>query len=302
MEIEYAIKEFINRQTSILEHTNNTTESYKRNLNKFKSFLSERNITDVNDITDTIIEEYIDSCKYYEKSTQNQIITTLRQFFKDYELFHHLKNNSNPVAKIESIKNNQHLPTFLSEKEMNMFLDIKIESDKDILRKALFELLYCGGLRVSECANLQMSNLHFSANMIRFIGKGNKERVVLLHDEAIEAIQNYINIVRDKIVREKRVKSNNVFIKDTGKLITRNDIYKLVKTREKECGITKNISPHSLRHSYATHMLEEGANLVTIQELLGHSDIRTTQVYTHITTSQMRDTYDQFFPKKDNKK
>lgn len=302
MEISYAITEFINRQTSILERTKNTTESYQRNLNRFKMYLNDRNITDVNDITEKMVEEFIDTCKYYEKSTQNQIITTLRQFFKDYELFHQTTQNGNPTSRIESVKNNQHLPTFLSENEMNIFLNVNLDSDKDIMRKAIFELLYCGGLRVSECVNLQLSNLHFSANMIRFMGKGNKERVVLLHNEAIESIQNYISIVRDKIVREKRVKSNNVFIKESGKIITRNDIYKLVKDREKECGITKNISPHSLRHSYATHMLEEGANLVTIQELLGHSDIRTTQVYTHITTSQMRDTYDQFFPKKERKK
>ena len=301
MEITTAIEEFISRQTSILEHSKNTTESYKRNLDKFKIFLGEQNIFDVNEIDTKTVEDFIDYCKYYEKSTQNQIITTLRQFFKDYELFHQL-NCKNPIAGIESVKKNQHLPTFLSEHEMNLFLNISLESDKDIMRKAIFELLYCGGLRVSECVNLQMSNLHFSANMIRFVGKGNKERVVLLHNEAIESIQSYITNVREKIVREKRVKSNNVFIKESGKIITRNDIYKLVKQRESECGITKNISPHSLRHSYATHMLEEGANLVTIQELLGHSDIKTTQIYTHITASQMRDTYDQFFPKKDNKK
>ncbi|MBR3694007.1 MAG: tyrosine-type recombinase/integrase, partial [Erysipelotrichales bacterium] len=244
------------------------------------------------------VEAFLDTCKNYEQSTQNQIITTLRQFFKEHYIYNEMDSNLQPMNTIGSIKQNQHLPIFLSESEMAMFLNIPLQSDQDIMRKAIFEVLYCGGLRVSECANLQLNDLHFSANMIRFMGKGSKERVVLLHEEAIQCISMYITLVREKIVRDLRINSNALFIKKSGKIITRNDIYKLVKNRCMECGITKNISPHSLRHSYATHMLEEGANLVAIQELLGHADISTTQIYTHVTAKQMRDTYDKFFPKK----
>lgn len=298
MDIKVAINEFISRQAN-LEHSKNTIESYRRNLLKFAEYLEEEKISDVKQINEQHVERYLETCKLYEKSTQNQIITTLRQFFNDYLIFHQVDNEQNPTAHIELVRKNQHLPVFLSEKEMAVFLNIEIKTEKDLLRKAVFELLYCGGLRVSECADLQINNLHFSADMIRFVGKGNKERIVMLHHEAIESIEKYMNEVRGKIVRDKHLKSNYIFIKNDGKKITRNDIYYLVKQRAIECGITKNISPHSLRHSYATHMLEEGANLVTIQELLGHADIKTTQIYTHITTKQMRNTYDQFFPKKD---
>lgn len=302
MKIEIAINEFMNRQANILEHSKNTLDSYKRNLNKFNQFLLDRDIDDVNSITKKEVMEFLKFTELYEKNTQNQIITTLRQFFNDYKIFHVNEQNQNPMSGVESIKTSQHLPIFLSENEMKKFLNIEIENNNDILRKAIFELLYCGGLRVSECANLQLGNLHLSSNMIRFIGKGSKERVVILHNESIKALEIYLTVVREKIVSEKRIKSNYLFIKKSGKVITRNDIYRLVKERRIECNIDKAISPHSLRHSYATHMLEEGANLVTIQELLGHSDIKTTQIYTHVSTKKMKSIYDQCFPVVGNNK
>lgn len=298
MNLENAKRYFIDHQKSVFEHSNNTVMVYEHNIDRFITYLYNHDITTVEEVTTQDIEAFLDTCKEFEKSTQNQIITTLRQFFKDYYIYNEINIVHQPMNSIKSVKKNKHLPIFLSESEIALFLNVPIESDKDIMRKAIFELLYCGGLRVSECANLQLSNLHFSAGMIRFIGKGSKERVVLLHEEAIKCINSYISLVRDKIIRDKRINSNYLFIKKSGKIITRNDIYKLVKDRCVECGITKNISPHSLRHTYATHMLEEGANLVAIQELLGHADISTTQVYTHITTKQMRDTYDKYFPKK----
>lgn len=288
-----AINEFEKRQMEILQHSKKTIEAYHNNLTIFSDYMIERNIDDPKDVTASHIENFLTSrSNKYANTSQNQMISTLRQFYEDYQIYHSHINN--PTAHIKSTKTIKHLPVFLTENEIQLFLDLNCKTASDFLYKAIFELLYCGGLRVSECVNLQLNNLHLQQNLIRFMGKGGKERYVVIHSSAVNAINDYLKI-RNKLLKGKQ--SVYVFITENGKQITRQAIYQHVKMRAAEVGINKNISPHSLRHTYATHMLEEGADLVTIQELLGHSDIRTTEIYTHVEVDRVKSLYDQAFPR-----
>lgn len=297
MNWEYAILEFEKRQKEVLQHSTNTVKTYHNNLAIFSQSMIELGIDDPVDVTREHIETFFNSrANEYQNSSQNQMLTTLKQFYKDYQVFHKL-DNGNPTEFIQSNKLVKHLPVFLTENEVKQFLNLEIDEESIdlLLHKAIFELLYCGGLRVSEVCNLQLNNLHLSQNIIRFIGKGSKERFVLLHKDAVDAIDNYLKILRPKYLKNKN--SSFVFITAKGKQITRQSVYYLVNERAKQVGIYKNVTPHSLRHSYASHMLDKGADLVSIQELLGHSDIRTTEIYTHLEVNKIRSVYDSVFPR-----
>ena len=294
MEWEYAINDFEKRQREVLQHSLSTIESYRNNLIIFSKEMINKGISNPSDVTSKEIEDFIiNRSSSYANTSQNQMITTLKQFYKDYQNFHH--GIQNPTYFLKANKTIKHLPVFLTENEIKRFLDINVENYQDYLYKAIFEILYCGGLRVSECVNLQFNNLHLNQNLIRFIGKGGKERFVVIHDDAVKSINDYLNIARNKNTKAR--KSNYVFINENGKPVTRYDIYTNVKKRAETVGITKEISPHSLRHSYATHMLDGGADLVTIQELLGHSDIKTTEIYTHVEVKRMKNVYNAALPR-----
>ena len=293
-----AINDFEKRQKEVLQHSIKTVEAYHKNLMLFADAMQSKNINDPSNVTGKDIEEFmVQRSAAYANTSQNQMVTTLRQFYKDYQNFHH--GTTNPTLFLKSNKTVKQLPIFLTELEMQKFLDIDCNEYNDYLYKAIFEILYCGGLRVSECVKLQFNNLHLNQNLIRFIGKGGKERFVVIHENAVKAINDYLTLARSQ--NKKGRSSNVVFINEKGKQVTRYDIYVNVRNRAQSVGITKDISPHSLRHSYATHMLEGGADLVTIQELLGHSDIKTTEIYTHVEVNRMKNVYKAALPRANKK-
>ncbi len=294
MDWDHAIIEFDKHQKEVLHHSSKTIEAYHNNLIAFAEAMTNENIQDPKDVTTKHIEDFfVQRADSYANTSINQFITTLRQFYNNYQILH--MDVKNPTLHLKSNKTVKHLPSFLSENEISKFLDIDCQSGADYMYKAIFETMYCGGLRVSECCNLQLNNLHLSQNMIRFSGKGNKERFVVIHDAAVSSIDYYLNNIRSKYLKGKT--SSYVFVMPSGKPVNRQDIYEAVKKRCKEVGIDKDISPHSLRHSFATHMLEEGADLVTIQELLGHSDIQTTEIYTHLDVNKIQNMYNSAFPR-----
>ena len=202
--------------------------------------------------------------------------------------------NTNPLTTIISPKTARKLPKVLSEEEVNKLLDINLNNDFDYRNKAMLELMYSSGLRVSELINLTVNDVDLKNSLVRIFGKGSKERIVPLNDYATEALNNYILYHRPKLFKQKE--NNYLFLNNHGNQMTRQGFFKTLKKIAKEKGIKSELSPHTLRHSFATHLLKYGADLRSIQELLGHSDISTTQIYTHITNEMLEKNYHEYHP------
>ena len=184
----------------------------------------------------------------------------------------------------------KYLPEYLTEEEIDKILDINLNNYYDYRNIAMLETLYATGMRVSELVNLEMVNLDLDNALVRIMGKGSKERIIPLTDIAIKRLQIYIKDHRPQLLNNKN--SNYVFISRNQKNISRQAFFKIIKTICQSKGINKNISPHTIRHSFATHLLAHGADLRIIQELLGHEDISTTQIYTHLTNTQIKKDYE----------
>jgi len=201
------------------------------------------------------------------------------------------------MQHIDTPKKVQKLPDTLSLKEVERLIDTpdtrKILGIRD---RAILEVMYATGLRVSELIQLQLSDIHLNMALLQTIGKGDKERIVPLGDMAIHWLEVYLSDARPILV-SKQPNETALFVNSHGKKLTRQGIWKNLKEIVRAAGIYKTVTPHTLRHSFATHLLENGADLRTVQELLGHADISTTQIYTHITKKRMTDVYKQYFPR-----
>lgn len=283
--------EFENYLTVDRKYSQNTIDKYLTNLKKFKDFFKNKQI---NNITEDDISSYI---KYLyenglsERSVSNNI-STLKSFYKYLLLFKNLKNN--PLGSIEYPKLKKNLPKTLSYNEVNALLDIEINNYYDYRNKAMIELMYASGLRVSELVNLLVHDVNFENCTVRIFGKGSKERIVPIGDYAIEAINNYLLKARSWLSKDK--KSDYLFLNNHGDKMTRQAFFKILQKMAREKNIKTEFSPHTLRHSFATHLLQNGADLRSIQELLGHSSISTTQIYTTVTDEYVNKNYHKFHP------
>ena len=219
--------------------------------------------------------------KYTPRSITREI-ASIKGFFKWLSISEIIKHN--PALAVEQPKLPKRLPKVLSMKEINELLD----SGMSILDKAVLELLYAAGLRVSELSDILVNNIDLNARYIRCTGKGSKERIVPIGKKACNSIKKYLT-EREYILKKYNLKSKYCFIKENGKKLTRQDVYVFINSLGKN--INKDISPHTIRHSFATHLLENGADLRVVQELLGHSDVSTTQLYTHISKKRLKDIY-----------
>lgn len=264
--------------------SNNTISSYSDNLNQFKKHFEDKNILT---LTESDIKLFIRSLDKTEK-TKAHYLTVLNSFYNF--LCNENKIKINPCENIKQPKLPKKLPNYLTIEEVDKLLDVRLDNPLAYRNKAMLELLYSTGIRISELINLKLNNIDFTDELIRVMGKGSKERIIPLGEEAIKYLKMYINQYRNLILKTKT--SDDLFINNFGNKITRQGFFKIIK---KECaihGIEKNVSPHTLRHSFATHMLNNGADLRIIQELLGHSDISTTQIYTHISKDKIKQDYD----------
>lgn len=262
----------------------NTIDAYRRDLYSLSNFLQLQNIEELNVIKRMHLNMYIKNL-YDKKYTAYSIareIASIKGFFKWLCMCEIITHN--PALAIEQPKLPKRLPKVLSMKEIKELLD----ENMSILNKAVFELLYASGLRVSELANLQINNIDLNSKYVRCIGKGSKERIVPIGNQACIALENYLK-EREYIIKKYNLSTKYCFLKDNGKKITRQDIYNFISSIGKN--INKDISPHTIRHSFATHLLENGADLRVVQELLGHSDVSTTQLYTHISKKRLKDIY-----------
>ena len=286
---EKYIDEFIDYLRFEKKYSENTISSYKRDLNKMNLYLKK----DFIKLTKADIQKYIqDLSKNESSNTISRTISSLKSFYKFLEINKY--TNTNPLTTIISPKTARKLPKVLSEEEVNKLLDINLNNDFDYRNKAMLELMYSSGLRVSELINLTVNDIDLKNSLVRIFGKGSKERIVPLNDYATEALNNYILYHRPKLFKQKE--SNYLFLNNHGNQMTRQGFFKTLKKIAKEKGIKSELSPHTLRHSFATHLLKYGADLRSIQELLGHSDISTTQIYTHITNEMLEKNYHEYHP------
>lgn len=257
----------------------NTIDAYRRDLYDFAA--GTESIEKVDRIT---INSYIRILKERKLAPTSVIrkVASLRGFFKWTTSMNILEKN--PASTLEQPKVPQRLPKVVSLKEIEEMM----HADATPLENVIMELLYSCGLRVSELVNLKMNDIDLSSKYIRCFGKGSKERIIPFGTKALEAVKKYLP-QRELIMKKYNLNSKRLLVSDNGRFINRQDVYNLIHERGKI--IHKNISPHTLRHSFATHLLENGADLRVVQELLGHSDVSTTQLYTHISKKRLKDVY-----------
>lgn len=257
----------------------NTIDAYRRDLSAFS-----QEIDNINSIDRMTINGFIRKLREQKLAPTSIIrkIASLRGFFK--WAFSTGIIDKNPASTLEQPKIPQRLPKIISLKEIEEIL----HSGLTPMEHAIIELLYSCGLRVSELVNLKTIDIDLASKYVRCFGKGSKERIVPMGEEAKSIVKEYL-ISRDLLIKKYNLTTKRLFIMDSGRFITRQDVYNLIHQRGKL--IHKNISPHTLRHSFATHLLENGADLRVVQELLGHSDVSTTQLYTHISKKRLKDVY-----------
>lgn len=283
--LDVFIDEFINYLLIDKKYSNDTIASYKNDLDKFYMFFKNKKI---DNIKREEIREYLKFLENENLSSKSiaHNISVLRSFYKFLIINKFV--SSNPIAFIDLPKIKKTLPNVLSIEEVDMLLDIKVNDKYTARNKAMLELMYSSGLRISELINLRISNISVSEALVRIFGKGSKERIVPIGDCALNALNTYIFNYRQKLLKQN---SDYLFLSVRGTKMSRQAFFKIIKQIAIEKNIKTDISPHTLRHSFATHMLNHGADLRIIQELLGHSDISTTQIYTHISKNKISDDY-----------
>lgn len=275
----------------------NTIESYRRDLNRYLQYLSKvEQITDFNDVNRMVIVNYLYILKENGKAraTISRTIASLRSFHQF--LSRENVTEEDPSIHIETPKPERRLPKVLSNEEVEALLTAPTtNSPFDIRNKAMLELLYATGMRVTELCSLKVQDVHLTMGFIRCIGKGNKERIIPIGKLAGEALESYIEYGRPSLMKKK--KHDFLFVNHHGETLTRQGFWKILKKRSKEANIDKELTPHTLRHSFATHLLENGADLRSVQEMLGHADISTTQIYTHVSKTRLKDVYANYHPR-----
>jgi integrase/recombinase XerD len=276
----------------------NTIESYTNDITKLLEFSENYfNITDENEIDEKILVQFYKSLSDIglSGSTSARYLSSHKSYFGYLKAQNYIEKD--PTERVSSPKISRKLPVVLSFNEVEKILDAPdIKNEAGLRDKALLEIMYSSGLRVSEAINLHISDLIFSEELIRVMGKGSKERIVPVGSSAIKWVNKYL--INSRPLLEKRGKSlNYVFLNKRGTKLSRMGIWNIVDKYTKEAGIDKEVYPHVFRHSFATHLLEGGADLRSVQEMLGHADISTTQIYTHIDREYIKQVYRDFHPR-----
>ena len=267
-----------------------TMDAYKRDINQYLMYLGDLDIKNLSDVKSTHIRDYIRilSDGGMAPASISRIISSIRTYYRFLSSENIL--DENPVLLINNPKLPKKLPDVLSEKEISLIINAIQESSQFYQRdKAIIELLYSCGIRVTELCNLEMSNLFIDEDLIRVMGKGNKERLLPLGVRSKKYLDDYIKHSRNSHI--KKSGSSFVFVSKNGNQLTRAMINIILNKWTQASGLKKSVSPHKLRHSFATHLLEGGADLRFVQALLGHSDISTTQIYTHIDKHYLKEVY-----------
>ncbi|WP_078553155.1 site-specific tyrosine recombinase XerD [Bacillus alkalicellulosilyticus] len=275
----------------------NTIQSYRRDLQQYTKYQKEVEVNShIDEIDRTCILNYL----YFLKD-QGKADTTIARNIASIRAFHQFllrekKADKDPTVHIEIPKSAKRLPKVLSTEEVEALLEVPHGTDPFSIRnKAMLELLYATGMRVSELCQLELQDVHMTMGFIRCIGKGNKERIIPLGSLANQSMKVYLENARPRMLKKRS--HQKVFVNHIGNPLSRQGFWKILKALAKKAKIEKELTPHTLRHSFATHLLENGADLRAVQEMLGHADISTTQIYTHVTKTRLKDVYAQFHPR-----
>ena len=290
MTVNNEIQDYMNYLSLERQLSPNTIDGYKRDLEDFYKFVNKSyRVIFKEDIIKYI--EYLN--KKVGPKTINRHIVSIKNYFKYLERNNLIKNN--PMTDITGLKTPKKMPRVLSVEDVDKLLDIELKDAYDYRNKAMLELMYSSGLRVSELLNLTLNNIDFDMNLVRIFGKGSKERIVPMSDIATKYLFEYINLYRNTLIKNKV--NDIIFLNSRGNKLSRQGFFKILKEIALEKGINKEISPHVLRHSFATHLLNNGADLRSIQTMLGHENIETTQIYTHVSNNYVKQNYEEAHPR-----
>lgn len=279
----------------------NSLDSYTTDLRRYLRFVStDLKIKDIQGITVTHIENYLSELTLMglSSSTIARNISSIRSFHEFSMAEKHTETN--PAALIELPRKAKKLPEVLTADEVRRILEVPDRTTPTGIRDAaLLETLYASGMRVSECTDLELDNLYFEIGFVRVIGKGNKERLVPLGDIAVSAVRHYLELARPQFLDSKKPgkSKNRLFLNQRGGPLSRVSVWKIVTACSERAQINKNVYPHIFRHSFATHLLEGGADLRAVQEMLGHTSIITTEIYTHVDRTLLRQVHREFHPR-----
>lgn len=272
----------------------NSISSYKEDISKFNKFIN--NSKSPLEVSTDDIKEFLQKIsKGLNSSSQSRIISGLRSFFEFLIFEKYISQN--PLRLIESPKISRKLPDTLSIEEIDLLIsNLDLSKEQGERNLAIIELLYGCGIRVSELVDLKISDLFFNENFIKVTGKGNKQRLIPIGNITKQNVNNYLQNSRNKI-KVVSTFNDHVFLNRRGKNLTRAMIFTIVKNLAKKANFSKSISPHTFRHSFATHLLENGADLRTIQQLLGHESITTTEIYMHLDNKYLSEALNKFHPR-----
>jgi integrase/recombinase XerD len=279
----------------------NTVSAYSSDLNDFSTFLAKHKVLKVGSVSEKLLTEYLlllskstESRKRLKSKSLARRLVSIRQFF-DFCLSQK-KIKKSPAVLLTFPKSGRKLPSMLSIKDMTRMIDSPAQDKKEGLRnRCILELLYGCGLRVSELVNIRTVDLNLEKGYVTVLGKGNKERLVPMGDQAMKSLRSYLEQARPVWV--SKIKSEFLFVSRRGGRLSRQAIWQFLKKLALQMGIKGNVSPHTLRHTFATHLLEGGADLRAVQTLLGHADIATTEIYTHLSLRHLKDLYKKFHPR-----
>lgn len=295
------LNQFLQEYLAYLKLEKNLSEqsvsAYSSDISKFLKYIVEQNVTDLNNVRTEQISKYFEVMRDIgiSSSSTSRYLSAVKGFFKYLSSQEYIEKD--PVEILSARITERKLPSVLSFLEIEVLLQSPDVKEKLGLRdKAILELFYSCGLRVSELINLKISDLYFSDSVIRVLGKGSKQRIIPIGSSAVRWITEYMKTVRPLL--EKKMKSDNIiFLNNRGTKLSRMGVWKIVDKYVKEAKIEKEFHPHTFRHSFATHLLEGGADLRAVQEMLGHADISTTQIYTHIDREFVKQMHRDFHPR-----
>ena len=295
------MKDLVDRYLTMLQvesgYAANTIEGYRRDLRKLENFFRLHGITDPKDLSKTSWLQFLGSLKTEGLSSSSiaRCLASVRGFYKSFDMG---KDHATFEGMLKGTpKQWSQLPKLLSEAEVTRLLNLPLINNREDSRDAaMVELLYATGLRVSELINLELADLNLDVGFLQATGKRDKQRIVPIGDKARELVAHYIRSGRPGFLNKRL--SAALFLTRLGRPFTRQGFWKILKARALRAGITKPISPHMLRHSFATHLLDHGADLRSVQMMLGHVSIATTQIYTHVEQTRLKRVHDKYFPRK----
>lgn len=279
----------------------NTIEAYRRDLAKFQGYLHQQGVSPVQQVSTDTIRRFLGSlhAAHLSHLSSARCLSAVRgwlRFLRQERLI-----NDNPALDVATRRRGIRLPKTLSQREVAALLELPVHSTPEDQRdRVMLELLYATGLRVSELVSVETAHMNLEVGYLRVTGKGSKQRVVPMGEPARRLLHQYVERVRPQLL--KRRLSRFLFVSRRGKLLTRQAFWKALRLRGQRAGLTKPISPHMLRHSFATHLLGGGADLRSVQTMLGHADIATTQIYTHVERERLKKVHTTFFPRQARRK